>query len=178
MAIRWLVTTIGLIVIGSCATPPVMAQNSDSFREDAPTPAPHPRPSLAPKPEQEPVFVPRQAAPARLPYDGAWVGMHRCPEFNNRQAFEHPLMMQITNGRASAVTNLSPGTPGYVAFDGMVAPDGRLGLRGYAISRGQPGASPAGTKFPFDYDGAIAGDTYTAHDLGSRPCTIELFRQR
>jgi hypothetical protein len=148
------------------------------FREAPPTPAARPRAPPATKPEEDPVFAPPQPAPALLPYDGMWVGMHRCPAFNNRQGFQHVLIMQIRNGRASAVTHAPVGTPGYLTFEGTVAPDGKLGLRGYGISRGQPGAAPAGTQFTFMYAGAITGDSYTAHDLGLRPCTIELFRQR
>lgn len=173
MAIRRLAITVGLVILGWSAMPPVMAQNTDSFREAPPAAAP--RVPHAPRPEREPVFAPPQPAPP--PYDGTWAGVHRCAAFNNRQAFQHVLVMQIKNGRASAVTNAPAGTPGYLTFEGAVASDGKLGLRGYGVSRGQPGAAPAGTQFPFMYDGAIAGDSYTAHDLGLRPCTIELFRQ-
>ena len=173
--IRWLVITVGVIIIGLSAAPLVLAQSSETFREVPPPSNPRPRP--APTPEHEPVIAAPQPWPTPFPYDGTWVGVHRCPEFNNRQAFQHSLIMQIKNSRASAVTDASAGTPGYITFDGVAAPSGKLTLHGYAISRGQPGASPAGTQFPFDYDGAIAGDMYTAHALGSRPCTIELYRQ-
>jgi hypothetical protein len=177
--IRRLVIAIGVLIVASVAAPSGMAQNSDPFREMPPPPPPSLRPHTAPTPEHEPVVaVPPQPAPAPFPYDGTWVGMHRCPEFNNRQGFEHALVMQIRNGRVSAVTNVAAGTPGYITFDGAIGPNGRLTVHGYAVSRGQPGASPAGTQFPFDYDGAITGDTYTARAIGSRPCTVELIRQR
>jgi hypothetical protein len=173
---RWLLMGIGIAIVGSPVTAIVVAQSPDTFRE-APPPPSTPRPH--PLPQREPVVTaPAEPAPIPFPYDGLWVGMHRCPEFNNRQAFEHPLSMQIRSGRASAVTSVAAGAPGYITFDGATEPNGKLALHGYAISRGQPGASPAGTQFPFDYDGAITGDTYTAHALGSRPCTIELSRRR
>jgi hypothetical protein len=172
----WLLMGIGFAIAGSHVTAIVMAQSPDTFREAPPpsTPRPHP----APAPQREPVVTaPAEPTPSPYPYDGLWVGMHRCPEFNNRQAFEHPLSMQIRSGRASAMAGVAAGAPGYITFDGAAEPNGRLALHGYAISRGQPGASPAGTQFPFDYDGAITGDTYTARAIGSRPCTIELSRR-
>ena len=174
MAIQRLAIALGAVVFGLSVAPSARAQNTDTFREATP-PAPtlNPRPRPGPVPEQEP-----QTSPAPFPYDGIWVGFHRCPEFNNRQAFQHELIMQIKNGRASAVTSVSAGSPGYITFDGAVEPGGRLVVHGYAISRGQPGAAPVGTRFAFDYDGTIAAGTYTARDLGSRPCTIELARQR
>jgi hypothetical protein len=177
LTFRWLVIAVGVGIVGLAQVSFVKAQNSDTFRE-APAPS-NPRPHPTPMPESEPlVTAPAEPVPVSLPYDGLWVGMHRCPEFNNRQAFQHSLAMQIRNGRAFAVASVAAGMPGYITFDGAAEPNGKLSLHGYAISRGQPGASPAGTQFPFDYDGAIAGNTYTAHALGSRPCTIELFRQR
>jgi hypothetical protein len=70
------------LIVGLFAAPGVMAQSTDMFRE-APPPSSS-RPNPAPIPEREPAIAAPQPSSSPFPHDGTWVGVHRCPEFNNR----------------------------------------------------------------------------------------------
>ena len=111
-------------------------------------------------------------------YDGLWVGLRQCPEWQGRQAFQSPVTMTIKNNKAASVTAFEVDSPGYLTYQGTIDPNGKLLLRGYVISGGLPGGLPRGSRYPFLYEGAISGDSYSGKDIGvPRPCTIEMTRQ-
>jgi hypothetical protein len=125
------------------------------------------------------MLAPKPAAPVvSSPYDGLWSGVRRCPEWHGRQAFQGPVTMTIQNNKAASVARFAVDSPGYVNYRGTVGANGMLLLRGYGIAGGVAGGLPRGSHFPFLYEGAISGDTYSARDIGvPRPCTIEMTRQ-
>lgn len=123
--------------------------------------------------------TPKPAAPAASAlYDGLWVGIRRCAEWNGRQAFQSLVRMRIENNKAASITGFPVDAPGYVTYQGTVEQNGTLLVRGYGISGGIPGGLPRGSHYPFVYEGAISGDRYSAKDIGvPRPCTVEMTRQ-
>lgn len=126
-----------------------------------------------------PVPTPKPAGPGASPlYDGLWVGIRRCAEWNGRQALQNTVRMRIENNKAASITGFPVDAPGYVTYQGSVEQNGTLLLRGYGISGGVPGGLPRGSHYPFVYEGAISGDRYSAKDIGvPRPCTVEMTRQ-
>ena len=137
------------------------------------------RQAAAEKAQREAVAKTQQAAPAKAVasaesrHDGTWVALHACHATRRAPEVKARFPANISEGMVR-VRNGRPGENGYAAFDGRIAADGSLALRGVLI----PGRADLGREErPVHYEGRLEGDRFMLKgEVGRRPCTLALSR--
>ncbi len=172
------------VVAALLAAAPAPAEAQSPF-QSAPGPAPPPVHHPAPRHRVEPELPPEPAPPPppdpAKRFDGFWTGQYSCGPGRNMPAFARPMVAEVKNGHFAFISALQPGTPGYWAASGTIAPDGGLALVVEGVSNGNAGTRHSyGEHFTRQLRGRFDGDRFTAADLegSGRGCGISMTRRQ